>query len=110
MSELLADIRAFRHFLEAERGMAANTVLAYGRDLDRFAAWVGDGGLDNYLKPTVRGLSRYIEYLHAAELAPPSLARNLVALKMFYRFLRMEERGDPAAVELLASPTLWERI
>jgi integrase/recombinase XerD len=110
MSELLDDIRAFRHFLEAERGMAGNTVLAYGRDLDRFAAWVGDGGLENYLKPTVRGLSRYIEYLHAAELAPPSLARNLVALKMFYRFLRMEERGDAAAVELLASPTLWERI
>jgi integrase/recombinase XerD len=29
---------------------------------------------------------------------------------MFYRFLRLEERGDPAAVELLASPSLWERI
>src|ERR671938_607979 len=29
---------------------------------------------------------------------------------MFYRFLRLEERGDPAAVELLSSPSLWERI
>src|SRR5438105_11425483 len=110
MSELHDDLLAFRHFLEAERGMAANTVLAYGRDLDRFAAWVADGGLANYLKPSVRDLSRYIEHLNAAELAPPSVARNLVALKMFYRFLRMEERGDPAAVELLASPSLWERI
>ena len=35
---------------------------------------------------------------------------DLVALKMFYRFLRVEERGDPAAVELLASPALWDRI
>jgi integrase/recombinase XerD len=110
MSALRDDLQAFRHFLEAERGMAANTVLAYGRDLECFAGWAGDGGLGNYLKPTVRELSRYVEHLNAAELAPPSVARNLVAVKMFYRFLRMEERGDPAAVELLASPALWERI
>lgn len=104
------DVRAFRHFLQAERGLAVNTVLAYGRDLDRFALWVADGGLADYLKPTVRALSHYIEHLNEAQLAPPSAARNLVALKMFYRFLRMEERGDPTAVELLSSPALWERI
>jgi integrase/recombinase XerD len=33
-----------------------------------------------------------------------------VALKMFYRFLRLEERGDPQAVELLSSPALWVKI
>src|SRR5205823_9101569 len=43
-------------------------------------------------------------------LAPPSAARHLIALKMFYRFLRLEERAQPSAVELLSSPTLWERI
>ncbi len=107
---LADDVRAFRHFLRAERGMSDNTVLAYGRDLDRFTAWVADGGLRDYLAPTVRELSRYVVFLHDERLAPPSCARHLVALKMFYRFLRMEERGDPAAVELLASPALWERI
>jgi integrase/recombinase XerD len=29
---------------------------------------------------------------------------------MFYRFLRLEERADAAAVDLLGSPKLWERI
>ena len=29
---------------------------------------------------------------------------------MFYRFLKLEERADAAAVELLGSPALWERI
>jgi integrase/recombinase XerD len=29
---------------------------------------------------------------------------------MFYRFLRLEERAQPTAVELLSSPALWERI
>ena len=46
----------------------------------------------------------------AYSTAPASAARHLVALKMFYRFLRLEERAEPGAVELLNSPALWERI
>ena len=38
-NELVSDVLAFRHYLKAERGMAENTVLAYGHDLDRFAGW-----------------------------------------------------------------------
>src|SRR5207237_5575940 len=92
------------------RGMAVNTVLAYGRDLARFSLWVADGGLADYLHPTVRKLSNYLGHLHEEGLAPASMARHLIALKMFYRFLRIEERADPGAVELLSSPALWERI
>jgi integrase/recombinase XerD len=107
---LTDDIRAFRDYLRAERSMAGNTVLAYGRDLDRFAAWVAGGGLRDYLKPTIRDLTHYLAHLRSESLAPASIARHLVALKMFYRFLRLEERGDPTAVGLLSSPALWERI
>lgn len=107
---LTDDVRAFRNYLQAERGMAANTVLAYGRDLDRYAEWVAGGGLANYLEPTVRDLGHYLSHLHECGLAPTSIARHLVALKMFYRFLRLDERADQRAVELLSSPALWERI
>jgi integrase/recombinase XerD len=90
--------------------MAANTVLAYGRDLDRFSGWVAGGGLGDYLHPTIRDLGHYLGHLRDEQLAPPSVARHLVALKMFYRFLRLEERTTESTVELLNSPTLWERI
>lgn len=104
------DLRAFRNYLQAERGMAVNTVLAYGRDLEKFALWVGDGGLGDFLKPSVRELGNFLVWLREQELAPTSIARHLVALKMFYRFLRMDERTDQRSVELLSSPALWERI
>jgi integrase/recombinase XerD len=107
---LADDVRAFRDYLKAERGMADNTILAYGHDLDRFSHWAAEGGLADYLKPTVRSLSNYLCVLREEQLAPASIARHLVALKMFYRFLRLEERGDPQAVELLSSPALWSRI
>jgi len=104
------DLTAFRNYVQAERGLAANTVLAYGRDLERFGAWVAGGGLQNYLKPGIRELTQYISYMREEGLAPPSVARHLVALKMFYRFLRLEERVQQNTVELLSSPALWDRI
>src|SRR5437879_124663 len=107
---LLSDVSAFRHYLQSERGMAVNTVLAYGADLERYALWVIAGGLTDYLHPSIRDLSHYLSHLRDEGLAPASAARHLVALKMFYRFLRLEERASPTSVELLSSPALWERI
>ena len=107
---LADDIQAFHNYIQAERGLAANTLLAYGRDLDRFSQWVAGGGLVNYLAPTIRDLSHYLEHLRDEGLAPPSVARHLVALKMFYRFLRLEERTTDSTVDVLSSPALWERI
>jgi integrase/recombinase XerD len=107
---LSEDVKAFGHYIRAERGLSGNTLLAYGRDLERFAGWVAGGGLSSYLTPSLRDLSHYLEFLRGAGLAPPSIARHLVALKMFYRFLRLEERTSESTVELLSSPALWERI
>lgn len=109
-AELHSDIGAFHHYLQSERGMADNTVQAYGRDLDRFATWTALVRFEDYTKPTLNHLARYLAFLHDEKLAPPSIARHLVALKMFYRFLRLEERADAAAVDLLGSPKLWQRI
>jgi integrase/recombinase XerD len=110
LADLVEEITAFRDYLRAERGMADNTVTAYGHDLDRYAAWVADGGARDVRKPTLGELADYLGFLREEQLAPASVARHLVALKMFYRFLRLEERADAVAVELLASPSLWERI
>jgi integrase/recombinase XerD len=107
---LCDDIAAFHHYLQSERGLALNTLLAYGHDLERFAAWVAADSLPDYLRPTIRELTHFLEFLRSEQLAPPSVARHLVALKMFYRFLRLEERVESHAVDLLSSPQLWERI
>jgi integrase/recombinase XerD len=110
IQELAADIRAFLQYLRAERGMAHNTVLAYGRDLEKYRTWAAEGALANYLQPTLSELSQYVMQLREDDLAAVSVARNLVALKMFYRFLRMEEKVGSNATELLSAPSLWERI
>jgi integrase/recombinase XerD len=104
------DLNAFRDYLKAERGMSPNTLLAYGRDLTHYMEWVAGEGIDNYLKPSLRELVGYLGYLRDNDLSPRTVARHLVALRMFYRFLRLEERVQENAVDLISSPALWERI
>ncbi len=110
LAALQADLSAFRDYLAAERGMAKNTVLAYQRDLVKYRDWIAGGALVNYLTPSVRELTNYLAHLKEQGLAAASVARNLIATKMFYRFLRLEERVEQNTVELLSSPKLWERI
>src|SRR5262249_51316076 len=111
MSDLRADVHAFGHYIRSERGLAPNTVLAYGRDLERFATWAEEGGLNDYLRPTLRELANFIVFLREqAHLKPPSVGRHLAALKVFYRFLKMEERTSQTTVELLSSPKLGTRV
>lgn len=110
LQQLAEEIEAFRSYMRAERGMADNTVVSYSHDLDRFAAWFAEGIMRDFRKPTLGQLAEYLEFLRSEQLAPASVARHLVSLKMLYRFLKLEERADPMAVELLASPALWERI
>jgi len=106
---LAGDVAAFRQYIQAERGLALNSVAAYGRDMRHFQEWAS-GALRDHLQPTVRQLTNYLGFLKEEGLAAPSIARHLVALKMFYRFLRLEERVKQNTVELLSSPKLWQRI
>ena len=107
---LQSDILAFSHYMKAERGLAENTLQAYRRDLQRYSEWIALVQSIDYLDPTLKDLSRYIGFLNDVPLAAPSIARHLVALRMFYRFLRLEEKASPRSVDLLGSPKLWERV
>src|SRR5262249_13348917 len=103
-SELQSKIVAFRNCMLSVHGMADITVQSYGRDVDRFDKCVVLIRLRAYHKPTLKDHASYVGFLHDEQLAPPSIARHLVSLKMFYRFLKMEERADATAVDLLGSP------
>lgn len=108
--QLHTDVSAFKHYLTSERGLSENTVLAYSRDLSRFVAWAERVNLSDHLHPELSDFIRYLGFLHDEKLAPPTIARHVVAMRMFYRYLRYEERTDESTADLLASPKLWQRI
>src|SRR5712691_11428011 len=89
----------FLDMLAADRGAAANTLAAYRRDLDDFAAHLSAAGC----RIATAGSDHLRDYLTALSqrgFKASSLARRLSAIRQLYRFLYAEGRrkDDPAAV------------
>ena len=77
----------FMNYMAVERGLAKNTLDAYGRDLSRYLAWLqrqGVGHPDDIGAPLIIG---FLTHLKEEGLAPRSRSRALVALRTFHKFL-----------------------
>jgi integrase/recombinase XerD len=100
-------IAACLDYLRTECHLAVNTIAAYRRDLTRFNKWLGGRFA---AKLSVRDLTDYMSWLQTEKLAPPSIARHMVAVKLFFRYLQLEGivRDNPA--ELLGTQKTWQRV
>ena len=92
-------IELFLDMLAAERGGGANTLAAYGRDLEDFATYLAAKrrAVATAATDDVRG---YLAALGKRGFAATSVARRLSAIRQLYRFLSAEghRRDDPAAI------------
>lgn len=98
--------------LRVERDLSANTLMAYGRDLSAFLNWLAARGLTNWDRVDRNALMSYL--LELAEpgrrspkgLSARSRARNLSAIRAFFRFLEDEKVVDHNPAHNLESPKL----
>lgn len=98
---------AFFDYLTGECRLAANTIAAYRRDIKRFSEWLQGRAVRDL---TVADLSDYVAWLHDKKLAPASIARHIVALRMYFKYLQLEGILQDNLAELLGSQKLWQRI
>ncbi|RFC42021.1 MAG: integrase/recombinase XerD [Verrucomicrobia bacterium] len=102
-----SDIEDFIIYLATERGLSDHYQLSTRISLETFTAWLlKTTGISN-VKAVVRDhFIGFLEHRKRAGMAAASLKLNVVALKIFFRWLRARERvaSDPA--ELLVLPRL----
>ena len=103
-------VTAFTRYLQAECGLADNTVQAYTRDLTRFGEWYGEHGPATFQGLTTSLFTDYLQHLSDCGLAASSMARHLVSVKMFFRYLMLEGVVAESVVELVNSPKLWQHL
>jgi integrase/recombinase XerD len=100
-------LTAFLDYLRSECRLSANTVAAYQRDLRHFSTWLSGRSVTALL---IADLSDFVAWLHDQSLAPASIARHIVALRMFFRYLQLEGILRDNLAELLGSQKLWQRV
>jgi len=93
-------IESFLEMLLAERGASHNTLDAYRRDLDHFAAFA----VTRDRQPeaaSAEDLRTYLAHLDSAGLSTRTAARRLSALRQFFRYLFAERlREDDPSVSI----------
>ncbi len=99
MDELLDQ---FINYIRIERGLADNTVASYSRDLVRFSSFLKDRNIPP-VDVSQGQITAYVQLL-GKKLAARSVARNISALKTFYRFLVSEGRIKDSPARLLEAP------
>jgi integrase/recombinase XerD len=99
-------IHVFLSYLRVERGLAQNTILAYGRDLRRFDAFLTKRKVRAATDVTREDVVDFLSNLYKEKLDSRSVARYLVSIRNLYKYLMMEEqvRNDPT--ENLESPKI----
>jgi len=82
-------IREFTSYLSAEKGLAKNTILAYGSDLRHYASYVASIQ-KNLSAITHEDITEFLWQQKSGGLKPRSLYRLIETLRHFYRFMVTE--------------------
>lgn len=106
---LRAALGDYLNHVRAERGLSANTVAAYRRDLTAYLDFLAARGLTGADEVTAVEISEFVRGLAAAQ-APASVARHVVSVRGFHAFLLGESMApsDPAAG--FSPPKLGQRL
>lgn len=96
----------FLHYLVVEKGLSSNTIEAYSHDLNRFLTYLQQKEipeLDQVSKGDIRG---FLLLLKKEGLSSRTLARVLVSIRVFLRFLVEEALLSNSPAEEVDSPKL----
>ncbi len=89
--------------MSAERGAARNSILAYGRDLEDYAAFL-TAQKQNMTTATSDNVRAYLADLEARGMARSSTARKLSAIKQFHLFLQGEGQATQNPATIVEGP------
>lgn len=103
-------LEPFMNYLEAECGMAINTVSAYRSDVVQFLEWYSNQKSRPISDVDLKFLSGYLQHLNKRKLAATTVSRHLVSIKLFFRYLVLEGILAESIADLLNSPKLWKYL
>jgi integrase/recombinase XerD len=94
-------MRSYLHFCRAEKGLTANTLESYRRDLGQFAEYWKEPAPQSVTLDTLR---RYLDHLRTSGLSNRSIARHVTTIRGFFGFLLEEGEVTRSPAELLMAP------
>lgn len=103
-------LQQFLTYLRLEKAAPTNTVEAYKTDLFAFFTYLQKNNFDSLNSLPRAQVSKFLLSERDRGMSPPTLARRLVTIKLFFRFLQDEGLLDENIAENMDSPKLWQSL
>ena len=103
-------VDTFLDHLTVERGLAANTRIAYGDDLAQFVGFLRRRKIDQINSVQRQHITDYLMEQRKRGLTARSVSRHLAAIRMFCRFLHRERLLANDITQTIDSPKLWRTL
>ncbi len=103
-------LEEFIGHLRLERGLAANTAAAYASDLRFFFAYLEQLGIQDVGEIDRSHILDFLENSKGDGMETSTIARRLVSIKVYFRFLAVEKIVPSDFTEIMEHPRLWRLI
>jgi len=103
-------IKEFMDYLSVERGLSRNTLESYGRDLNKYVEYLKKTGINNLDRVKRSDIQDFMMGLKDVNLNSSSIARNLVAIKVFHRYLTSQRLLKEDVTSVIETPKLWKTL
>lgn len=103
-------IRLFSAHAAVEAGLAANSIAAYENDLTLLAGFLSERGILHWDQVSRSQLLDFLDAEQERGMEPATLARRLVAIKVFFRYLAHENFIKQNVTEVMDGPRLWRLL
>src|SRR6202158_1468474 len=102
-------VREFLTYIQVEKGLSANTLQSYARDIAKLQGWAQKNG--KQIESVERkDLREWIARMSRDGLAPSSVSRAVSAARGFFRFLMLDGHIKRHPVEDIHTPQLNARL
>jgi integrase/recombinase XerD len=103
-------LKQFAGYVLMEKGLSQNTVSAYTSDINFFLDFLKKNGIENFSNITRDDILYYLEDCSDQGMESASLARRLVSIKIFFRYLFQEKIISNDITDVMDSPKLWRLL
>jgi len=107
MDEYIDD---FCLYISSEKGLSSHTIEAYHRDIRYFLDHIRVIGITDITQVKQEHIVSFLSELHDKDYASSSISRTLIAVKVFFRFLKREGVVENNVAIYLETPKLWQLI
>lgn len=109
-NQMQRDIEDFIIYIGSEKGLALKTLEAYRRDAEDFLRFLKPFHLRKWKEVSQTHVIDFLASKKERSYAQASISRALIALKVFFRFLKREQIIEDNEVRLLETPKIWQLI